>query len=298
MKHLLILPFLYFSVLFASEIPEKAIVVVIPSYNNIEWYGRNLSSIMNQEYGNFRILYINDCSTDGTDAAVEHFAKEHPRGPFRVITFDEGSSESILEITSKFKAEINQEKAFFTLVNNLKRCDTLANQYRAFHSCDDHEIIITVDGDDWLADNEVLKKINQTYSSGEVWMTHGTLVEYPNGDINWSLPIPQELVATNMVRQCRFPSHLRTFYAWIFKKIALEDLLYEGKFFAMTGDMAIMLPILEMAGERHLFIHEPIYMYNMTNPISHGKVNAELQRSLDRYIRSMPPYQRLEKGQQ
>ena len=96
----------------------------------------------------------------------------------------------------------------------------------------------------------------------------------------------------------QLPSHLRTFYAWIFKKIALEDLLYEGKFFTMTGDMAIMLPILEMAGERHLFISEPIYIYNMTNPINHGKVNAELQRALDRYIRSMPPYQRLEKGQQ
>ena len=161
LKHLLILPFLYFCSLYASEIPEKEIVVVIPSYNNIDWYERNLSSILNQEYENFRILYINDCSMDGTDEAVEHFAKEHSRGLFRAITFDEGSSEGIPETTSKFKEEINREKAFFTLVNNLKRCDTLANQYRAFHSCNDHEIIITVDGDDWLTDNGVLKKINR-----------------------------------------------------------------------------------------------------------------------------------------
>ena len=47
------------------------------------------------------------------------------------------------------------------------------------------------------------------------------------------------------------PTHLRTFYAWLFKKINLEDLLLDGEFFKMTGDQAILYPMIEMAGERH-----------------------------------------------
>jgi len=32
------------------------------------------------------------------------------------------------------------------------------------------------------------------------------------------------------------------------KKIAKEDLMYEGKFFEMAWDLAFMFPMLEMAG--------------------------------------------------
>ena len=64
----------------------------------------------------------------------------------------------------------------------------------------------------------------------------------------------------------------------------------------MTGDMAIMYPLLEMAAERHLFINHVNYIYNIANSLNENKVNAALQNRLDAYIRSMPPYQRLEYG--
>lgn len=294
MKQLLIAFLLFTFPLCCTEIPEKEIVVVIPSYNNKDWHVFNIFSVVNQTYNNFRIIYINDCSRDETGEVVERYFNKISSKSFRRMTFDEGFSESIPEITDKFKREINQEKAFFTLIDNAKRCGALENLYRAIHSCNDRDIIITVDGDDWLAHDRVLQGINQAYSSGEVWMTHGKLLQYPIEKINWCEPVPAELVTRNQVRQFKCPSHLRTFYAWIFKKIALKDLLFNGTFFPMTWDMAIMYPILEMAGERHLFIDEVNYVYNMDNVLNDSKVNAELQRELDRYIRSMPPYLRLE----
>ena len=294
MKRLFIAFLLHLYPLCCSEIPEKEIVVVIPSYNNKDWHIFNLFSVVNQTYENFRIIYINDGSSDETGEVVERYFKKISTKSFRKITFDEGFYGNIPEITAEFKQEINQEKVFFTLINNIRRCGALENLYRSIHSCDDREIIVTVDGDDWLSNDQVLKKVNLAYSSGKIWMTHGKLIQHPIEKTNWCEPVPAELVALNQVRQFKCPSHLRTFYAWIFKKIALKDLLFNEKFFPMTWDMAIMYPILEMAGERHLFIDEVNYVYNMDNVINDGKVNAELQRELDLYIRNMPPYLRLE----
>lgn len=294
MKRLLILPLLYIHSLIASEPLEKKIVVVIPSYNNHQWLEKNLDSIIHQDYENYRIIYINDASSDGTGAEVEAFVRQNSGRSFRAIQFDDGLSEDIVQTVENFKEEVNRERAFFTLINNKNRCGTMANQYRAYHSCDDDEIASTLDGDDWVIDDAVLKRINRVYCSGDVWMTHGTLIEYPHMVQAWSEPVPADIVASNRGRQFKCPTHMRTFYAWLFKKIALEDFLYQGKFFVMTGDMAIMFPILEMAAERHRFIDEPIYMYNMVNPINDNRVNADLQNEMDRYIRNMSPYQRLE----
>jgi glycosyltransferase involved in cell wall biosynthesis len=273
---------------------EKEIVVVIPSYNNEQWYERNLQSVLEQNYSHFRIIYVNDCSQDRTGECVEKWVRSNKEDALCVMSFDEGFSPSIPAITEKFKNAVNRERAFFTLVNNTFRCGALENLYRMIYSCEDHEIIVTVDGDDWLADADVLKRINEVYSTQEVWMTHGKFTELPMYWAEWNEPVPADLIARNAIREFKCPSHLRTFYAWIFKKIALEDLLIDGKFFPMAWDMAIMFPILEMAGERHYYFSAPNYIYNNMNPINDNKVNAELQRQLDRFIRNMKPYQRLE----
>ncbi len=297
MRKLLFLFYCLFgSFLFSDEIEEKEMVIIIPSYNNTQWYDKNLSSAMDQKYSKYRIIYINDCSTDGTGEKVEEFAKSKRPDSFRVIFFDDSFSTDIEEVVVKFKEEVNREDVFFTLVNNTSRCGALANLYRATSSCPDHKIVLTLDGDDWLLDEGVLRRVNEVYTSGEIWMTHGNLMEYPQWAATWCEAVPPELITSGKVRQFKCPSHLRTYYAWIFKKIALEDLLYEGKFFAATCDMAIMYPILEMAAERHAFISEPNYVYNMINPIGDGKVNNDLQNEMDRYIRSKKPYQRLEKA--
>jgi glycosyltransferase involved in cell wall biosynthesis len=41
-------------------------VFIIPSYNNSDWYEYNIKSIAKQHYDNWRAIYIDDASTDGT----------------------------------------------------------------------------------------------------------------------------------------------------------------------------------------------------------------------------------------
>lgn len=244
---------------------EKPITILTTSYNNRQWVKENINSILDQDYSNFRVIYIDDASRDGTADVVESLVQAH------------------------------EKKIDFTLIRNRERLGALSNIYHAIHNrCEDDTIVVSLDGDDWFYDRQVLRKINAAYSEGEVWITHGTMIEHPSNLKAWSLPIPAKIVARNAFRTYRCPSHLRTFYAWLFKKIKLEDLLYDGQFFVMTWDQAIMFPMMEMAGKRHSFIRDITYVYNMVNPINDNKVNAKLQRDLEVYIRSRPPYQRLQ----
>lgn len=251
----------------ANATEEKPIVVITTSYNNVEWAKKNITSILTQKYSNFRVIYVDDHSSDGTANLVETLVQEMNQG-FR-----------------------------FSLIRNQTRRGTLANIYSAIHSCKDNAIIVSVDGDDWLSDKSVLQKINLAYSTQDIWLTHGTLIEYPQSIVAWSIPIPSDIVEANSFRTYRCPSHLRTFYSWLFKKIEIKDLTYEGDFFQMTGDQAMMFPMIEMAGKHHAFIPEVTYVYNMKNPFNDNKVDPQLQNNLEAYIRGLPPYLPLKHGE-
>ena len=246
---------------------EKEIVVIVPSYNNAKFYEKNLASLLNQKYDNFRVIYIDDASQDGTGDLVQAYVDEH------------GFSDR------------------FTLVRNPRNMGVMNNLYRAVHSCDDENIIVELDGDDWYASDQVLSRINRAYNEGEVWLTYANYAEYPSGEAGWSAPFPQEVIRNNHFRACPGISPwapTRSYYAWLFKCIKLRDLMWSGKFMPMSHDEARMYAMIEMAGERHRYISEALYEYNRENPISDDKKDRELQERIAIYIRTeQQPYQRL-----
>jgi glycosyltransferase involved in cell wall biosynthesis len=239
-------------------------VIIIPSYNNIAWYKQNLASACFQNYDNYRIIYIDDVSTDGTRQAVQAFIAEHNLGD-RV-----------------------------TLMCNTHNRGALANIYDAVHSCADHEIIVLLDGDDAFKHNRVLQIINAAYDD-DIWLTYGQFERFPQGTIGYCAEIPADVIAQNGFRKHPWvTSHLRTFYAKLFKKIKKEDLLADNEFMRVTWDRALMLPMLEMAGERIRCIHEVLYVYNEANPLNDFKMKLQQQLRYERKIHAMPPYQRID----
>lgn len=66
--------------------------------------------------------------------------------------------------------------------------------------------------------------------------------------------------------------------------------MYEGDFFAVTWDMAILFPMLEMAAGRVKFIDEVLYVYNTATPLNDFKTRFELQQKCHYYIRNKQPY--------
>jgi glycosyltransferase involved in cell wall biosynthesis len=250
----------------AGQIMKK-IAVITPSYNNRQWYERNLSSVVDQDYHNFRVIYVDDCSSDGTGELVEQFIADHNSG------------------------------SLIHLIRNPVRVGALQNLFNTIHSCDDDEIVILLDGDDWLAHNEVLKKIDEVYTNPDVWMTYGQYRSWPDDTNGYSREIPSDVIESNNFRENEWcASHLRSFYAWLFKLIKKEDLISPcGTFYHMAWDQAIMFPMLEMAGHRAKFISEVLYIYNAANPINDHKVDRDLQRRLETAIRMQKRYDRLNK---
>jgi len=245
--------------------PEKKIVVVIPSYNNREWIIENLDSVRLQCYQNFEIIYINDNSTDDT-----------------------------IETAETYK-EVYKLEDKLTIVNNKIRVGALANLYKAIHSCQNDSIIVTLDGDDWLAHPYVLKIINSVYQDPSIWMTYGSYRSLPECKTGFCKVFGDNVIKHNLFRKTSLPiSHLRTFYAGLFKLIKFGDLLYEGEFYQMAWDKTIMAPIIEMAGPHHKFIEDILYHYNNANPINDHRVNEQLQRDLCKHVLSKPPYSRVQ----
>ncbi|MFZ5953491.1 MAG: glycosyltransferase family 2 protein [Candidatus Dependentiae bacterium] len=243
----------------------KHFVIVIPSYNNKEWYQKNLDSVFMQQHTDFELVYIADCPTDGTDTLVENYFKA---------------------INSPIKT---------TLIKNKERVGALANLYNTIAQCDPSHIIVTLDGDDWFPDEKVLTHLNHIYSHNEVWMTYGQSLHHPSNRIGGARQIPNEVIAHNSYRSYDWvATHLRTFYAGLFQRIAVEDLMYEGEFFSVAWDLAFMFPMLEMAGIHSYYIDRIMYVYNCNNPISDFRIAAQKQAQYDRYIRTKKPYEPLE----
>lgn len=240
--------------------PEKHIVVIIPSYNNEKWVQQCLDSVKNQDYNNFHAIYINDKSKDKTGELVAKYIKD------------------------------NKLQDKFTLINNQERVGAMANFYNSINSCSNTDIIAILDGDDWFADKNVLKKINSTYQDKNVWLTYGQY-QAING-ISW----PSTNFSASTIKNNKFRnphaliSHLRTFYAGLFKLIKLQDLQYQNKFLPMTCDKATMMPMIEMCGGNFKRIKDILYIYNDTNPLNDYKVDVNLQETLNKIILGNTPY--------
>ncbi len=258
-----------FCIQYASPItaPKKLLphfVILVPSYNNSEWYKKNLESIFTQTYPHYRVIYIDDCSPDGTGQLVhDHVIQNNWHEKTSVII-------------------------------NTNRKGALANLYYGIHSAQDNEIIVTLDGDDWFAHEQVLEILAEVYRDPNVWLTYGQY-SHPWGGIGCPRAINQDVVERNAYREtASVASHLRTFYAGLFKKIKLKDLLYEGTFFPMTWDWAMMYPMLEMSRGKFRFISEVLYIYNTDNPINDSKVDGSFQEHLGKIIQKKEPYKPIE----
>lgn len=238
-------------------------VIIVPSYNNQLFYIKNLDSIVNQKTQSpYEIIYINDCSTDQTGQLVEEYIKEH-------------------KLLSLIK-----------VIHNKTKVGQLENVYNAVHSCPDYKIIVIVDGDDFLAHDHVLARLEREYQNPQIWLTYGQYECYPSGEKGGCGPFPKHILKSNKFRKHQWvTSHLRTFKAALFKKIRKQDLLYKQKFFPMCTDLATMFPMLEMASKGHIkFIPDILYLYNTENPLSCHRKNTSLQMYLTKLIRAKKPY--------
>ena len=52
------------------------ITIIIPAYNESSTLRKCLDSIKNQDYKNFKVIVVDDCSKDGTSTIVKEYGYE------------------------------------------------------------------------------------------------------------------------------------------------------------------------------------------------------------------------------
>ena len=194
------------------------------------------------------------------------------------------------------KKYVNGDKRF-RIVKNKKKKYALKNIKDALDYLKPNieDVIIVLDGDDWLFSFDVLNYLTQIYNEGDVWLTYGSYEASPTGERGVEpSPYPPEIVNNNRFREDRWrASHLRTFKYHLWKKINKADFIDDdGEYYKMSYDQAMMLPMLEMAGNRIKYIPEILHVYNRDNPLNVDKIKQQEQYNTMLRIRARPEYSR------
>lgn len=242
--------------------------IVVPVYNSELWIEKCLKSISIQSYNKWRCVVINDASTDNTQNIIDN-----------------------LEF-------VNKDKRFTIIHNksNKKALSNIVNGFNILESKNHPDSILTViDGDDFLYDEDSLKKVFLHYHCNkDLLLTYGNWIGYPDMTRSNCFKYSDQIIQKSLFRNSDFvASHLRTFKSKLWYSINFNDLKdSRGDFFSVGWDVAFMIPMLEMAQERHVFIEDILYVYNKQNPISDYKIRLQEQNRIVNIVKQKLPYER------
>tara|TARA_R100000315_G_C5233814_1_gene144889 strand:+ start:1939 stop:2655 length:717 start_codon:yes stop_codon:yes gene_type:complete len=236
--------------------------ILMGFYNAEKYIQRSILSVMSQNFKDYKCYITSDKSTDNSVDLVNQIIKNDER----------------FELVEDTDIKLYQTGNFDRNIRNNKEID-------------DNEVLVEVDGDDFLPDVNVLNRINNVYKDPNVWIANGSF-QYANSSPGFS----QAQTDFDNLRASRFTaSHIRTWRAFLWRNIKPEDLRDEnGDYWQWSGDLCFMFPMLEMSGPEHYkFMNDINYIYNEDNIINEHKVDMSMVNDHASKIRSKEKYDRL-----
>ena len=191
------------------------------------------------------------------------------------------------------EAKGNDPRIKITL--NDQRLYAMTNLVRAIarSNAQPEDVIVNLDGDDWLYTPRALQIIADTYSANDCWMTYGSWVS----NVSY---VPGRLPAyaenTTDFRSAEWlGTAVRTWKKWLWDLIDDNDLRNEdGGYFSIVEDLAVMFPMLEMSGtSKAKHIPEILMLYNRANPACVANARRDEMERITEYLRNKPSYRRL-----
>lgn len=173
---------------------------------------------------------------------------------------------------------------------NRHRVGGLANFWRAIQRADDDEIVLLMGGDDWLEGRLSFARLEALYDDSDTWLTYGTFKNSDGNKLHESFEWNGCDLRGAMHEFLWMPLTCR---AWLAKKVLEEDLKIMGYFQQSSGDVALNVPIVEMAGPEHArWIAEPWYV-RRCHDANDTKVDVGMQYYLAWRSYRRPRYLRL-----
>lgn len=244
-------------------------VVLVPFRNAGNYIIDCVSSLLGQEYRNYVVYLLDDASDDGT-----------------------------LDL-------IDEDLENFHFIRNKERLGSLENIYRALVklTLDDDDIVVILDGDDYLFGEFALQIVNSKYNDN-------TLLTYGQYITNYGFldPCPPYTTAEfeNLRKASWKASHLKTFKYKLFKAFLQQDpnvdnfrysngVYNDDRFYMSTYDQALMLPLMEVAGyENIVSVPNIVYCYRLHPDNDHATDSGrKLQLEALHDIRNRPSLKRM-----
>jgi len=233
--------------------------VLIRGRNCRKYIGKCLRSLARQSV-DWRAVLILDAPSDGVDEAVPEILKT-------------------LDIEDRVIVHVR--KTHRGLCHNM---------YAGLLLCkaEDEDVICVLDADDWLS-KDALTVVDRMYRKTGCWLTYGSYKKLSKGrrtKISSAYP--------RLARIRKYPwraSHLKTFKWKLAKNLNKGHFQHEGKWLRAASDVALMFPLLELAGlKRCKHIHKVIYEWRDNTPT---KTKRRIQKSCEKIIRQKRHEKRL-----
>lgn len=224
------------------------LVFIIP-YRNVSNFIKDCyNSLLNQKNNNWIAIFCDDASTDGTSDLIPNDNR-------------------------------------FIIKKNEKRITALPNIHYGIvdSNLNDEDIICILDGDDFLIRSDSVDIIQKLYNDNTL-LTYGQYI-WPNGQVGHCKPYTKEEFI-NLRKGGYWASHIRTFKYKLYKELLKQDselLCFKdnnGVFYTITYDVAIMTPLMEIAGfDRIKFNPTPVYYYRIHQNNDHN-IDPSLQKDV------------------
>jgi glycosyltransferase involved in cell wall biosynthesis len=189
------------------------------------------------------VIFVDDCSTDTTFGLAE-----------LLVGHDE-----------RFKLFCNEENK----TKSWNFCNLISDYVF------DNDILLFLDGDDWLATNDVLKQVNDYFRQFNPWVVYGGMVVWEGDSDNVLEPnpqnslAPQEVVTQRLFRKDMWRySHLKAMRGFLWNNINKENFVssQDGKYIKGGDDLVIMFDALEKCPPSKIGRFDfPTYVYNASD---------------------------------
>jgi FkbM family methyltransferase len=233
---------------------EQRIVVITPVYNAREYIERCIASVVSQDYVNFNMYIIDDCSTDDT-----------------------------YDVAKSFIEKIKEPR--ITIIKNKSNMGAVYNQISTIlEFCAPDDIVMLLDGDDSLVnDNQIFHYYNNLYD-GTTEFTYGSCWSMIDNIPLIAQNYPEEVKKNKTYREHKFNwnmpyTHLRTFKAYLLDSVSDDAFKDEnGNWYKAGGDGSVFYALIENADPNKVkAVQDIVYNYNDKNPLNDYKVNATEQ---------------------
>ena len=211
---------------------DTQFVFLIPAYNCEKEIQKTLMSVFSQSYSCWRVILIDDVSTDQTtDIAIE-------------LVESLGCREK------------------FNFIKRNKKYGEVRNTVEEIQWIEDNEVVVRLDAGDWLTENDTLYFLNQIYQKHNpavCWTAQRWA--YTNYGISKQMSLQPN---QSVYEHPWVSSHLKTFRASALKKVNPKNFHDdEGNWIMIACDQAVFLPMMHLAiKDKQPLVFLPLVCYH------------------------------------